>query len=83
MSGMIERGAAAMAAKRRELIAHPLDRIWPDLMRAAIEAMRNPTEAMESAFNRQSAERFNWPMMWAAAVDAALKPSQPASEVQP
>lgn len=36
MSDIIQRGAEAMRAKRRELIAQPLDRIWPDLMRAAI-----------------------------------------------
>lgn len=46
MSEMIERGAEAMRAKRRELIAQPLDRIWPDLMRAAIEAMRESTPDM-------------------------------------
>lgn len=46
---MIVRGAEAMKAKRRELIAQPLDRIWPDLMRAAIEALREPTEAMVDA----------------------------------
>lgn len=40
MTSMIERGAEAMRARRRELIAQPLERIWPDLMRAAIEAMR-------------------------------------------
>lgn len=39
MTDMIERGAEAMKAKRRELIAQPLDRIWPDLMQAAITAM--------------------------------------------
>lgn len=46
MSEIIERGAEAMRQKRRELIAQPLDRIWPDLMRAAVEAMREPSEAM-------------------------------------
>jgi hypothetical protein len=40
MNEMVERGAKAMEAKRRELISQPLARIWPDLMRAAIEAMR-------------------------------------------
>lgn len=46
MTSMIERGAEAMRARRRELIAQPLDRIWPDLMCAAIEAMLEPTEEM-------------------------------------
>lgn len=44
MSGvtMVERVEAAMRAKRLELIAMPLDRAWPEVARAAIEAMRPP-----------------------------------------
>lgn len=42
VSGMIERGAEAMRLKRRELINQPLDRIWPDLMQVALEAVREP-----------------------------------------
>lgn len=81
MSGIIERGAAAMATKRRELIAQPLDRIWPDLMHAAIEAMREPTEAMLEAGD--DAGNLN-PLgedqaVYTAMIDAALStPTKPA-----
>lgn len=75
MSEMVERVARAICEVEK---MNPDDALggwvhWTEAARAAIEAMRNPTEAMELAFNRQSAERFNWPMMWAAAVDEALK----------
>lgn len=49
MSEMVERVVASLRAKRRELIHQPLDRVWLDLARAAIEAMREPTEAMKAA----------------------------------
>lgn len=56
---LIEKGAEAMRAKRRELIAQPLDRIWPDLMRAAIESMREPTvEMIAAAFPCEANEAF-------------------------
>jgi hypothetical protein len=51
MSEMTVRVAKAIEAKRRELIALPLARIYPDLARAAIEALREPTEAMIKAAN--------------------------------
>lgn len=41
--GMIERGAEAMRARRRELIAQPLERIWPELMKAALAVVQEPT----------------------------------------
>lgn len=43
---MVERVARAMEARRRELIAQPLARVWNELARAAIASMREPTEAM-------------------------------------
>lgn len=46
MSEMIDKVALAMKDKRRELIAQPLDRIWPDLAKAAIEALMSPTDKM-------------------------------------
>lgn len=45
---MIDNVAKAMETRRRELIAQPLNRIWPELARAAIEAMADSelTDAM-------------------------------------
>jgi hypothetical protein len=72
---VIERGAAAMKAKRRELINQPLERIWPDLMRAAIQSLRdNITEEMAEAGAFTDGPLDCWQSM----IDAALKP-----EVQP
>lgn len=75
---MIERVAAAMKAKRLELIAQPLERAWPELARAAIEAMREPSGGMiDAALNAwrrpalgdaQRADRAH-----TAAIDAALQ----------
>lgn len=45
MSDIIERGAEAMRAKRRELINQPLERVWPDLMRAALDAIARDKKA--------------------------------------
>lgn len=42
MSNIIELGAEAMRVKRRELINQPLDRIWPELMKAAMHAISEP-----------------------------------------
>lgn len=42
MSDIIELGAEAMRTKRRELISQPLDRIWPELMKAALSAISEP-----------------------------------------
>lgn len=41
MTDPIERVARAMQAKRRDLINQPLERIWPDLTRSAIAALRD------------------------------------------
>lgn len=47
MNDVIQRGAEAMRAKRRELIAQPLDRIWTDLMRVAIRSyLVNPRDKL-------------------------------------
>jgi hypothetical protein len=78
---LVTRGAAAMATKRRELIAQPLDRIWPDLMRAAIEAMREPTvEMVEAIWKHANLDWAEAAQAWDDAIDEALKPTQPASE---
>ncbi len=62
---MIERGAKAMQEKRRELIAQPLERIWPELMKAAVLAIREPTENLiefhtkgDALFDR--GDLFDW-----------------------
>lgn len=46
---MREKIARAMDEKRKELIAQPLARIWPDLADAALSAMREPTPQMAEA----------------------------------
>lgn len=46
MTELIERGAKAMQEKRGQLIHMPLERIWRDLMIAALEEMRRPDESM-------------------------------------
>ena len=77
MSEMIERVALAIETKRRELNAHPLARVYSELARAAIEAMREPTEEMKAV------EGVHWDYSCAvcgglkegfqAMIDAALK----------
>jgi hypothetical protein len=42
---MIERVARALEARRQDLIAQPISRIYDELAKAAIEAMR-PTDAL-------------------------------------
>lgn len=82
MSEMIERGSAAMRAKRLELIAQPLDRIWPDLMRAAIGSMREPTESMGDQIIYSQLETIQQgEELWRSMIDAALgdSRSEPAS----
>lgn len=46
MSEMIDKVAQAMKNKRRELIAQPLDRIWAELAKTAIETLMSPTDQM-------------------------------------
>lgn len=75
MDSMVERVARAMDAKRRELVAQPLARIWPQLAEAAIEAMRAPTPEMASAgaaylYDYQGASAM---VVWHDMIDAALK----------
>lgn len=48
-SEMQARVAEAMRARREELIAQPLARVWGDLALAAIRAMREPTEGMTTS----------------------------------
>lgn len=86
MGKIIDRGAEAMRAKRRELIAQPLDRIWPDLMRTAIEAMRQPTSEMCQAATRtekrldEGEVEVNYIVVaydiWPKMIDAALSSEQ-------
>ena len=48
-SEMQARVARAMEARRAELIARPLARVWDDLALAAMEAMREPNTQMLAA----------------------------------
>lgn len=49
MTNMADKVAEKMEERRRELIAQPLRLIWPELARAAIEAMRPTNEQILSA----------------------------------
>lgn len=75
MSGIVERVAEALwhdrnpdmtwtEAGKRDFMGHA---------RAAIEAMKKPTPEMEKAFELQGTKRFNFALMWGAAIDEALK----------
>lgn len=77
MTDFVDRGAEAMRVKRRELIAQPLDRIWPDLMRAALEAMREPTDAMVTAADGEYRDDDRVALVgeWQTMIDAALAAS--------
>ena len=46
---MIEKLARAMSNRREELIAQPLARIYPELVRAVLLALREPDEGMMKA----------------------------------
>lgn len=81
MTEMEERVSLAMAAKRRELIAQPLERIWGELACAAIEAMREPTIEMVEAHGEIPYEDDSGVVRhpsvqalleWQAMIDAAL-----------
>lgn len=52
MTDTVKKVAEAMEAKRAELIAKPLARIWPDLARAAISAMQGWRPIEEAPKNR-------------------------------
>lgn len=71
----VERVAKAMEAKRAELIAQPLSRVWGDLAKAAIKAMREPTEAMLVAGgeNNSTGDYPQPSVSWPAMIDAAMK----------
>ncbi|ASW06331.1 hypothetical protein [Rhizobium sp. 11515TR] len=72
---IIERAAKAMEERRRELIGQPLARIWDELAKAAIEAMREPTEKMvEAGFDCVPPFGDHNPdKAWRAMIDAALQ----------
>jgi hypothetical protein len=54
-------------------VTSPKPELWARYARAAIEAMREPTDAMEAAVHSQyNAYEFN--RMWTVAIDAALTP---------
>lgn len=72
---LIELAAAAMEERRKELIAQPLSRIYPQLAEAAagaiLAALQEPTERMYEAVNALSANDkldadFDWRAMLAA-----------------
>lgn len=81
MIDLIDRGAEAMRAKRRELIAQPLDRIWPELMRAAIAAVResSPDMNIKGGIAIAEADKTAETLVdcssacWEAMIDEALK----------
>lgn len=89
MSEMVERVARATYEARPYGDEHAGDLIWDrledgwkdrhrDMARAAIEAMREPTDAMvDAAYGRErtGTERGNWRAM----IDAALTETQPSS----
>lgn len=75
----IEQVARAMEVRRAELIAKPLSRIWPELSRAAIEAMREPTRGMvEDGYaalmdwDARTGEDKGISDTWVAMINAAL-----------
>lgn len=67
---MVERVAAAMQARRMELIDRPLSRCYGELARAAIGAMQEPSEGMISA--RFQVIGQGGKAEWEAMIDAAL-----------
>jgi hypothetical protein len=94
---MVERAAKAALERRLKLMGvdwtwesrHPLDqKEWIEIIRAAIEAMREPTEAMEKV----AYEQFDWGPTgysdapqggcyprgcWSVMIDAALAEGTP------
>jgi hypothetical protein len=44
-----------------------------DMLEKQIEKIKNPTPQMEHAFQLQGTKRFNFALMWKAAIDEALK----------
>ncbi len=66
---MIERAAKAMEERRRELIGQPLARIWDELAKAAIEAIREPTDGMLARGDFYESTLCKWEEM----IDAALE----------
>jgi hypothetical protein len=75
---MVERVARALCINDRcdpELTAPEGGwRLWEDAARAAIEAMREPTEAMMAAVNDHYRERVG--LCYGVMIDAALSPEK-------
>jgi hypothetical protein len=72
MSEMVDRVARAIIAGFDE-VTEPDERAdCLKLARAAIEAMREPTEEMERAFMLQGTKRMNFKLQFKAAIAAAL-----------
>lgn len=72
---MVERVARAICESEK---MNPDDALggwkhWTEAARAAIEAMREPTEDMERSFVLQGTKRTNFKLQFNAAIDAALK----------
>lgn len=72
---MLDAMEAAVRAKRRELIAQPLDRIYRQLIIAALGAMREPDEAMKAAVRDIGGAQWvanamaTWPTMLDVVID--------------
>jgi hypothetical protein len=78
MTEMIERVARAMCDERCDWGCRFVREYWITAARAAIEAMREPTDAMlEFRLFFGSGEACQWaPHVWRAMIDAALGEKQ-------
>lgn len=81
MSEMVERVARAIQATRGprenwDRVTPATRDLWMADARAAIEAMREPTEAMTDAGWRRIEERDDAAENWRMMIDAALKGSE-------
>lgn len=68
MSEMVERVARVLSERHSVDLAMGAI-VWEDMARAAIEAMREPTEAMERKGDESDLSIF----VWQAMIDEALK----------
>lgn len=78
MSEIVKRVAEALKLKRAEKIAQPLSSLYEDMAKAAIEAMREPTEQMidDGSWVEATGEivgKYAAKECWHEMIDAALK----------
>lgn len=72
MSGMVERVARALVAFQQLPESAWVDHV--DMARAAIEAMREPTQAMVEVGEPYAIEYSDFAGGWRLAIDEALRP---------